>query len=176
MTIFFQEPCSTMFPFLPPRCVLAMRLFRSYYIRLRMCAATASIDRIELHASLTNWMWDSRNRTVSLFSRFDNFEDNFEECCNSIYGAFNANQWRKIKLGSFASIWKKDQLTDLESGKKSSHKEGAQRGKLTVRKTCNECLQRLFYLYRRWWFLLRPFFDWNATTTKLLGNFKKDLP
>ena len=41
------------------------RLFRSYYIRLRMCAATASIDRIELHASLTNWMWDSRNRFVS---------------------------------------------------------------------------------------------------------------
>ena len=41
------------------------RLFRSYYIRLRMCAATASIDRIVLHASLTNWMWDSRNRFVS---------------------------------------------------------------------------------------------------------------
>ena len=40
-------------------------LFRSYHIRLRMCAATASIDRIELHASLTNWMWDSRNRFVS---------------------------------------------------------------------------------------------------------------
>ena len=30
------------------------KLFRSYYIRLRMCAATASIDRIVLHASLTN--------------------------------------------------------------------------------------------------------------------------
>ena len=70
--------------------------------------------------------------TVSLFSRFDNFE----ECCNSIYGTFNGNQWRKIKLGSFASIWKKDQSTDLESGKKSSHKEGAHGGKLTVRKTC----------------------------------------
>ena len=25
-------------------------------------------------------------------------------------------------------------------------------------------------------FFLRPFFDWNATTTKLLGNFQKDLP
>ena len=25
-------------------------------------------------------------------------------------------------------------------------------------------------------FSLRPFFDWNATTTKLLGNFQKDLP
>ena len=30
-------------------------------------------------------------------------------------GPFNANQRRKIKLGSFASIWKKDQSTDLES-------------------------------------------------------------
>ena len=40
-------------------------LFRSYHIRLRMSAATASIDRIELHTSLTNWMWDSRNRCVS---------------------------------------------------------------------------------------------------------------
>ena len=31
--------------------------------------------------------------------------------------AFNANQlqWRKIKLGSFTSIWTKDQSTDLES-------------------------------------------------------------
>ena len=75
--------------------------------------------------------------TVSLFSRFDNFE----ECCNSIYGAFNANQWRKIKLGSFVSIWKKDQSTDLESGKKSSHEEGAHGGKLTLLRTCSECPQ-----------------------------------
>ena len=30
-------------------------------------------------------------------------------------GPFNANQRRKIKLGSFASIWKKDQSTNLES-------------------------------------------------------------
>ena len=30
-------------------------------------------------------------------------------------GTLNANQRRKIKLGSFAGIWKKDQSTDLES-------------------------------------------------------------
>ena len=41
------------------------KLFPSYYIRLGMCAATASIDRIELQASLTSWMWASRNRFVS---------------------------------------------------------------------------------------------------------------
>ena len=40
----------------------------------------------------------------------------------------------EIKLGSFASIWKKDQSTDLESGKKSSHKEGAHGGKVTISK------------------------------------------
>ena len=68
-TIFFKEPCSpTLF------CSLG-KLFRSYYIRLRMCAAT-SIDRIELNASLTYWMWHIRgiglflayNFTVFLFS------------------------------------------------------------------------------------------------------------
>ena len=30
-------------------------------------------------------------------------------------GTLNANQRRKIKLGSFAGIWKKDQSTNLES-------------------------------------------------------------
>ena len=30
-------------------------------------------------------------------------------------GTLNANQRRKIKLGSFVGIWKKDQSTDLES-------------------------------------------------------------
>ena len=35
-----------MFPFLLN---LLGKLFQSYYIRLRMCTATASVDRIELH-------------------------------------------------------------------------------------------------------------------------------
>ena len=66
MTNFLKEPCANSVPF-PPTSMRSClgKLFRSYYIRLRMCAATASIDRIELHASLTNWMWDSRNRFVS---------------------------------------------------------------------------------------------------------------
>ena len=25
-------------------------------------------------------------------------------------------------------------------------------------------------------FFVRPFFDWNVTNTKLLGNFQKDVP
>ena len=64
--ISWTNPGQTMFAFSPTsmRSFLG-KLFRSYYIRLRMCAATASIDRIELHASLTNWTWDSRNRFVS---------------------------------------------------------------------------------------------------------------
>ena len=92
------------------------KLFRSYYIRLRMCAATASIDRIELHASLTNWMWDSRNRFVSSW-QFRCFLGliTSKSATIAFTGAFNANQWRKIKLGSFASIWNKDQSTDLQS-------------------------------------------------------------
>ena len=91
------------------------KLFRSYYIRLRMCAATASIDRIELRASLTNWMTDSRNRFVSSW-RFRCFLGSItsKSAAIAFTGSFNANQWRRIKLG-FASIWKKDQSTDLES-------------------------------------------------------------
>ena len=117
MTKVLKEPCSNNVPF-PPTSMRSClgKLFRSYYIRLRMCAATASIDRIELHASLTNWMWDSRNRFVSSW-QFRCFLGltNSKSASIAFTGAFNAKQWRKIKLGSFASIWKKDQSTDLES-------------------------------------------------------------
>ena len=66
MTNFLKEPCANNVPF-PPTSMRSClgKLFRSYYIRFPMCAATASIDGIVLHASLTNWMWDLRNRFVS---------------------------------------------------------------------------------------------------------------
>ena len=102
-------------------------------------------------------------------------------------GPFNANQRRKIKLGSFASIWKKDQSTDLESErnlrmKRERMEVSLQFAKLSVNDpnaslfispvvifafTTSEVFEDNFFL--------RPFFDWNATTTKLLGNFQKDL-
>ena len=71
---------------------------------------------------------------------------------------------------------------------KSSHEEGAHGGKLTVRKPCSECpLCSLLSLFIspvvifafttgeviEGNFFLTPFFDWNATTTKLLGNLQK---
>ena len=119
--ISWKNPTQTKFPFLPLRCVLYClgKLFRSYYIRLRMCAATASIDRIGLHASRTNWMRDSRNRFVCSW-QFRCFLGLITSKSDAIVfsTAFNANQlqWRKIKLGSFTSIWKNtDQSTDLES-------------------------------------------------------------
>ena len=191
MTHFLKEPCSNNVPF-PPTSMRSClgKLFRSYYIRLRMCAATASIDRIELHASLTNWMWDSRNRFVSSwqFRCFLGLITSKSEAI-AFTGAFNGNQWRKIKLGSFASIWKKDQTINWSwIWKKSSHEEGAHGGKLTVRKTCSKCPQcSLFSLFISLVvifafnsgeviedkFFLRSFFDWNATATKFLGNLQK---
>ena len=123
------------------------KLFRSYYIRLRMCAATPSVDRIKrrikLHPSLTNWMRDSRYRFVSSW-QFRCFLGliSSKTAAIAFTGAFNASQRRKIKLGSFASIWKKDQTINRSwVWKKSSHEEGAHGGKLTVRKTCSECPQ-----------------------------------
>ena len=114
---FLKEPWANNAPFPSTwmRSCLA-KLFRSYNIRLRMCAATASVDRTELHASLANWMTDSRNRFVSSW-QFRCFLGliTSKSAAIAFTGAFNANQWRKIKLGSFASIWKKDQSTDLES-------------------------------------------------------------
>ena len=47
-------------------------------------------------------------------------------------GPFNANQRRKIKLGSFASIWKKDQSTDLESERNLRMEVSLQFAKLAV--------------------------------------------
>ena len=82
-----------------------------------------------------------------------------------------------------------DQSTDLESGKKSLHKEGAHGGKLTVSKTCSECHQCsllssfispvVIFAFTtgevmKDKFFLGPFFDWNKTTAKLLGNFQND--
>ena len=90
MTNFLKEPCANNIPF-PPTSMRSClgKLFRSYYIRLRMCAATPTIEK--------NWAareFDQRNErfeeyvclqlTASLFSRFNNFE----ECCNSIYRGF----------------------------------------------------------------------------------------
>ena len=131
--ISWKNPAQTMFPFLLN---LLGKLFQSYYIRLRMCTATASVDRIELHPSLTNWMRDSKNRLVS----------SWQFCCFLCFitwksaaiafytGGFNANQWWWIKLGSFASRWKKDQTINRSwIWEKSSHEEGAHGGKLTAR-------------------------------------------
>ena len=62
-----------------------------------------------------------------------------------------------------------------------------QGGKLTVRKTCSECpqcsllslfiLPVVIFVFTTGEVIedkvfLRPFFDWNATTIKLLGNLK----
>ena len=119
MTNFLKETCSNKIPF-PSTSMRSClgKLFRSYYIRPRMCAATVLIDTIGLHASLTNWMRDSRNRFVCSW-QFRCFLGLITSKSDAIEftGAFNANQlpWRKIKLGSFTSIWKKDQSTDLES-------------------------------------------------------------
>ena len=71
-------------------------------------------------------------------------------------GAFKANQWRKIKLGSFVRIWKKDQSTDLESErnlrmKRESMKISLQFEKLAVNVPNAHCY---VYLYRWWWVLL----------------------
>ena len=155
-----------------------------------MCAATVSVDRIELLPSLTNWMRDSRNRFVFSW-QFRCFLGliTSKSAVIAFTGAFNGNQWRKIKLGSFASIWKKDQTINRSwIWKKSSHEEGAHGGKLTVRKTYSQCPQcSLFSLFISLVvifafnsgeviedkFFLRPFFDWNATTTKFLGNLQK---
>ena len=144
MTHFLKEPCSNNVPF-PPTSMRSClgKLFRSYYIRLRMCTATTSVDRIELLASLTNWMRDSRNRFVSSW-QFRCFLGliTSKSAAIAFTGAFNGNQWRKIKLGSFASIWKKDQTINRSwIWKKSSREEGAHGDKLTVRKTCSECPQ-----------------------------------
>ena len=114
--ISWTNPGQTMFAFSPTsmRSFLG-KLFRSYYIRLRMCAATASIDRIELHASLTNRMRDSRNRFVYSWQlRCFLGLMTSKSAAIAFPGVLNANQRRKIKFGSFASIWKKDRSTDLE--------------------------------------------------------------
>ena len=119
MTNFLKEPCANNVPF-PPTSMRSClgKLFRSYYIRFPMCAATVSIERIGLHASLTNWMWGSRNRFVCSW-QFRCFLGliTWKSDAMAFTEAFNANQlqWRKIKLGSFTSIWTKDQSTDLES-------------------------------------------------------------
>ena len=69
--------------------------------------------KIELHAaSLTNRIRDSRNRFV--YSCFLGLITS-KSAAIAFPGTLNANQRRKIKLGSFAGIWKKDQSTDLES-------------------------------------------------------------
>ena len=61
-------------------------------------------------------MRDSRNRFVSSRQfRFFHGLITLKSAAIAFTGAFKANQWRKIKLGSFASIWKKDQSADLES-------------------------------------------------------------
>ena len=143
MTNFLKEPCSNNVPF-PPTSMRSClgKLFRFYHIRLRKCAATASIDRIELHESLSNYMRDSRNRFVSSW-QFRCFLGLITSKTATIAfsGAFNTNQWRKIKLGSFASIWKKDHINRSWIWKKSSHEDGAHGGKLTARKTWCECPQ-----------------------------------
>ena len=52
--ISWKNPAQTMFGFSPTSMRSSLgKLFWSYYIRLSMCAATASIDRIELRGPLT---------------------------------------------------------------------------------------------------------------------------
>ena len=158
MTNFLKEPCANNVSF-PPTSMRSClgKLFRSYYIRLRMCAATASLDRTELHASLTNWMRDSRNRFVSSWQfRCFLVLITSKSAATAFTGAFIANQWRKIKLGSFASIWNKDQSTDLESERNLRMKRERMEvslhfAKLAVNVPNAHCR---VYLYRRWWFLL----------------------
>ena len=114
------------------------KLFRSYYIRLRMCAATASIDRIELHASLTNWMWDSRNRFVSSW-QFRCFLGliTSKSAAIAFTGLSTQTSGGKLNLDRLLAYGRKiNQHSWI--WKKSSHEEGAHGGKLTVRKTCSE--------------------------------------
>ena len=159
MTNFLTEPCANNVPFPSTSmgsCQLG-KLFRSYYIRLRMCGATASVDKTELHESLTNRMRDSRNRFVSSW-QFRCFLGliTSKSAAIAFTGAFSANQWWKIKLGSFASMWKKHQSTDLEFERNLRMKRermviSLQFAKLAVNVPNAHCY---VYLYRRWWFLL----------------------
>ena len=132
----------------------------------------ASIDRTELHASLTNWMRDSRKRFVSSWQfRCFLVLITSKSAATALTGAFIANQWRKIKLGSFASIWKKHQSTDLESERNLRMKRERMEvslhfAKLAVNVPNAHCR---VYLYRRWWFLLLLF----AKSSKI--NFLLDL-
>ena len=159
MTNFLTEPCANNVPFpsTSMRSCQLGKLFRSYYIRLRMCGATASVDKTELHESLTNWMRDSRNRFVSSW-QFRCFLGliTSKSAAIAFTGAFNANQWWKIKLGSFARMGKKHQSTDLEFERNLRMKRermviSLQFAKLAVNVPNADCY---VYLYRRWWFLL----------------------
>ena len=159
MSNFLKEPCANNVPF-PPTSMRSCqwgKLFRSYYIRLRMCAAKASVDKTELHESLTNWMRDSRNRFVSSW-KFRCFLGliTSKSAAIAFTGAFNANQWRKIKIAFFASVWKKHQSTDLESERNLRMKRermvvSLQFANLAVNVPNAHCY---VYLYHRWWFLL----------------------
>ena len=89
---------------------------------------------------------------------------------------------RRIKLGSFASIWKKDQSTDLEFERNPRMKRERMEVSLQfARLAVNVPIVKLFispvgiFAFTTGGviedkFFLRPFFDWNATITKLLGN------
>ena len=76
LTNFLNEPYSNNVRFLSHfEEFLFRKLFRFYYISLRMFAETTSIEQIVLHASLTKRMRDCLQLTVSLFSRFNNSEE-----------------------------------------------------------------------------------------------------
>ena len=146
--------------------------------------------KIELHASLTNRIRDSRNRFVYSWQlRCFLGLITSKSAAIAFPGTLNANQRRKIKLGSFAGIWKKDQSTNLESERNLRMKRERKEVSLQLQNlqwmspmlivklfispvvifafTTGEVIEDKVFL--------RPFFDWNATTMKLLGNLQLPL-
>ena len=157
--ISWKNPAQTTFPFLPLRCVLVSQENSFDLTTLGSVCVEQPLQSIKLRLreSPTSWMRDSRNRFVSSW-QFRCFLGliTSKSAAIAFTGAFNANQWWKIKLGSFASMWKKHQSTDLESERNLRMKRermvvSLQFAKLAVNVPNAHCY---VYLYHRWWFLL----------------------